>query len=168
MTTLLEITDDLMALDDLIESVDGDITDPSVVTAINNWLDELNTNLSEKVDNYAALITDLKGRADIRKQEADRLSKRATTDSKTAKYLTSRLLGAMQDMGINKVDTDRYFVSVAKNGGKCPLDIHGEVPHEFSVVRLEPDKNKIREALEGGEALRFAILQARGTHLNIK
>ena len=55
MTTLLDITDDLRALDDLIESVGGDITDPSVDTAINNWLDELNTNLSEKVDNLSLI-----------------------------------------------------------------------------------------------------------------
>ena len=168
MSTLLEITDNMVVLDDLIQECGGNMEDPQIEDAISTWISEMQDDLDNKVDNYAAFITDLKARSATRKAEADRLAARARTDSSTAAFLANRLKIALTELGIKKLETDRYRVTVAGNGGKQPLDIYGEVPHEFSVVRLEPDKNKIREALESGKELDFAILQDRGNRLSIK
>lgn len=168
MSTLLEITDNMVALDDLIQECGGDMEDPQVENAISTWISEMQDDLDNKVDNYAAFITELKARSATRKAEADRLSNRARTDSNTASFLANRLKIALTELGIKKLETDRYRVSVAGNGGKKPLDIHGEVPVDYTKTVVETDKAKIREALEGGKELDFAILQDRGNRLSIK
>ena len=168
MSTLLKITDNMVALDDLIQECGGDMEDPQVEEAISTWIAEMQDDLEAKVDNYAAFITELKARSATRKAEADRLSARARTDSNTATFLANRLKVALIELGIKKLETDRYRVSVAGNGGKQPLDVYGEVPIEFTKTVVETDKAKIREALEGGKELDFAILQNRGNRLSIK
>lgn len=166
--TLLDITQDIEALDDLIASVNGDITDPTVEKAITDWLNELNDGLETKVDNYAALITILNSRAETRKAEANRLLARSKVDANTARFLQERLKLAFDVLEIKKLETDRYRVSVANNGGKKPLDIHGEVPPRYTRLVVETDKHKIRRHLEAGCELPFAILQDRGTRLSIR
>ena len=74
-------------------------------------------------------------------------------------------------MGIKKVETDRFRVSVATNGGKQPLIVQEDmVPDEYmktTTTRL-PDKDAIRTLLEEGTEVEFAKLQERGRRLNIK
>ena len=169
MRGLLEITDDLQALDDLLEDVGGDIT--GCEDYVDRLMSELDSEMSTKVDNYAAFITSLKARSEIRKKEADRLSKRAKVDAESAKWLGLKLKHELERRGIKTLDTDRYKVGVVKNGGKQPLDIHGtptgdymkEVPATWVV-----DKDRIREALEAGKELDFAILMDRGTRISIR
>jgi len=170
LSTLLEITDDMVALDNLIHECGGNMEDPQVEDAVSTWLSEIQHDLDNKVDNYAAFITELKARSATRKQEADRLAARARTDAGTAVFLADKLKFALSELGIKKLETDRYRVSVAGNGGKQPLDIYGVVPDKFMVDKVVSTVNKdmIRETLEGGEELDFAILQDRGDRLSIK
>ena len=168
MPTLLQMTDDMLALDDLIDECEGDMQDPRIQDAVGNWLAELNENLEQKVDNYAAFIVELKARAEARKIESTRLANRSRTDSRAAVNLADRLKFALGELGIKKLETDRYKVSVAGNGGKQPLDVHGVVPDDFNKSIVSPDNEKIRAALDAGEELDFAILQDRGTRLSIR
>lgn len=170
MSTLLDITDDMVALDNLIQECGGDMSDPLVEDAIGTWISEMQHDLDSKVDNYAAFITELKARAAMRKSEADRLTMRAKTDANTAAFLADRLKFALNELGIKKLETNRYRVAVAGNGGKRPMDIHGVVPDKFMEDKVVSTVNKdmIRETLEGGGELDFAILQERGNRLSIK
>ena len=170
MPTLYDITEDLIALDELLESVDGDITDEAVESAITEWFKELGDNLETKVDNYAQFIIELKARAAVRKAEASRLTARAKVGLNNADSLIKRMKEAFIAMDMKKLETKRFCVSVAKNGGLCPLDIHGDVPKEYtkSTVVVSNDTEKIREVLGSGKELEFATLQERGTRLAIK
>ena len=98
------------------------------------------------------------------------MNARAKTDANSAASLTLRMKEAFIAMGMKKLETKRFCVSVAKNGGKQPLDIHGEVPKEYQKVETvtSDDKDKIREALDAGTELDFAKLEARGTRLSIR
>lgn len=169
--TLLDIHGDFQALDDLVAELDGDISDPRVAQIIDEFWSELSTDLKTKVDNYAAYVTELNGRAHVRKDEAERLMRRAKVDETLARFLHGRLKDVLQARGIKKLETDRYQVSVRGNGGKQPLDIHdpANVPHEFCrhVDRWEPDSELIREALLAGKSVPGAALMERGTHLHI-
>ena len=64
--------------------------------------------------------------------------------------------------------TEHFKVSIAKNGGKTPMKITGDVPEEFLKYTPAPDNDKIREALDSGLSLDFAHFEERGTHLNIR
>jgi hypothetical protein len=168
--TLLDISDDLQSLDDLLEEVGGDISDPMVERAVDAWFEELDRDMSSKVDNYAALITELEQRAATRKAEADRLAKRAKSDAGSASFLKNRLKAVMEMRGIKKLDTSRFVVSVAGNGGKQPLIVEDDkVPDTFKFTPPAMiDKDRIREFLDRGETLPFARLGERGTRLSIR
>ena len=167
---LFEITDDMQALDDLLAEVGGDVSDPKVAATVEAWFAELDHSLSAKVDNYAALISAMRARADVRRQEAERLARRAQIDEASADWLAARLLQAFEARGTRKIETARYAVSVVGNGGKQPLLLDVEVPVEWNrtVTKVEPDREKIRLALEAGQALPFARLGERGKRLAIK
>ena len=171
--TLYNIADDLRALEALLVEAGGDISSPEALAAVEAWEAELSTNLSGKIDNYCGLITEIEVRAAARQAESDRLRDLARVDENAAKALRERLLFVLQTRNVPKVDTERFRVSIAKNGGKAPLDIRvgaDELP-AWAVKRktvVETDKDAIRARLEAGEALPFATLMERGTRLVIK
>ena len=128
--------------------------------------------LKEKVESYAGLIQHLEGLAELRKKESDRLAKLAKTTELKAERLREALKNGLKFVQVEKVVTNRYEVSVRKNGGKTPMVITEEniIPDEWKKTKtvVELDKDKIREALEGGELLDFAHLKDRGDSLVIK
>jgi hypothetical protein len=168
--TLLDITEDLQALDDLLSEAGGDIT--GVEATVDAWLAELEQDLKGKVDNYAALITAMTARAEVRKAEADRLYHRAKVDSSNVKFLRERLKCALESRGISKIETARYKVGVSKAGGAAPVVIADPSALPAQFVRVtevrEPDKDAIRKALESGRQVAGAELGARGTYLAIR
>ena len=173
MRPLLEITDDLRALDDLLDEVEGDVSDPRVAQAVDQWFTELDLEFEKKLDNYAAFITELSARAEFRKFEADRLAKRAKSEFNLADWLKARLKFVLEQRKATKIETPRYTLSICKNGGKVPVEIYepANVPKELCRHIPEswvPDADRIREVLEECSDVPGAALGVRGTHLRIK
>ena len=79
--TLLDITDDVRALDDILAENGGDLSDPQIESILSQWETDLEGDLEAKLDSYAALITEWEARAEMRSVEAARLAKRAKTDT---------------------------------------------------------------------------------------
>jgi len=171
--TLYQIADDLRALEALLVEAGGDLSSPEALAAVEAWEAELSTNLAGKVDNYCGLITEIEVRAAARQAESDRLRDLARVDDNAAKALRERLRFILEARSLGPIQTERFRVSVAKNGGKAPLDIRigpDELP-EWAVKRkivVETDKDAIRARLEAGESLPFANIMERGTRLVIK
>ena len=171
--TLLDVTRDMEALDALLAEVEGDVTDPKVLEAVSAWFDELDADLKGKVDNYAALITTLDARAEVRAKEAERLARRAKTDAASAQFLKDRLRTELEARGMQKVETDRYRVSVVANGGKLPLVLGDEleIPDAYwreVPARKEIDRDAIRQALDAGRPVAGARYGDRGRRLSIR
>lgn len=170
--TLLDITADMAALDALLAESGGEIT-PDTEATLDAFFAETETNLAGKVDAYCALISEMEARAEVRKAEAKRLADRAKADERTSDALRERLRFVWETRRLGKVETDRFTVSLAKNGGKAPLDIRcgvDELP-AWAVKRetvVTVDKDAIRSRLDAGEPLDFASLMERGTRINIK
>lgn len=168
--TLFSISDDLQHLNDLLDEV-GD--DSQQQTLINDWFETLGDERDRKLDNYSALIVEMTTRAAARKAEAQRLMDLVATDENRARLLRDRLKWFFETHDIKTVDTARYRLSLAKNGGKAPLIMNESVPvtqlpEQFQKVSINADTTAIREALEAGEVLQFAHLGERGTSLRIK
>lgn len=171
--TLLDITDDMDALDSLLAENGGDVSDPAVAEAIDAWMAELDGAFNAKVDNMAALIQTMDVRAEIRRAEAARLTNRAKADEGSAEFLRARLKAVLEQRGTKKMETARFRVSIAANGGKQAIEVM--VPTEDlptwavrTKVVVDPDKDAIRAKLEAGESLEFATLLPRGSRLSIK
>jgi hypothetical protein len=171
--TLYNIADDLRALESILLEAGGDISSPEALAAVEAWEVELETNLGSKIDNYCALISEIEARSSARKAEADRLADLARVDENAAKALRERLKFVFESRSLPTMQTERFRVSLARNGGKAPLDIRvgpDELP-AWAVKRktvVETDKDAIRARLEAGESLPFANLMERGSRLVIK
>lgn len=166
--TLLDITDDIRALDDILAENGGDLSDPQIESVLSEWEAGLESDLETKLDAYAALITEWEARSEMRAVEAARLQKRAKTDAAAAEALRRRLQYVFEVRNLKPIETPRYRIALAKNGGKRPLDIHSEVPPEFLKISTSPDTDRIRAELEAGKALPFAVLMERGQRISIK
>jgi hypothetical protein len=168
--TLLGISDDMQAMDDLLYERGGVVTDDDL-PVVEKWMKELEANFKDKADGYAALITIMRARADVRRAEAHRLMGRVKIDETGADWLQYRLKMVMEKLGIKKIETERYRISVAANGGKCPLVIYDEasLPGRFFIPSPDViDRDAVRDALDAGEEVAGAKLGERGTSLRIK
>ena len=168
--TLLSISIDIEKLNDLLDESSADAEQQQLMQ---EWFETLGTERDRKLDGYAALITEMLARAEVRKTEAKRLTELAASDENRAKLLRDRLEWFFELHQLKTVQTNRYKLSVAKNGGKAPLILDESVPvtqmpEQFQKVTIDPDTAAIREALERGEKLGFAQLGERGTSLRIK
>jgi len=167
--TLLDIAEDIVALDDLLDECDGDVTGQEAAVAA--FLDENDRALEEKVDGYVALIREHNARADVLKQEEKRVQALRKTSENRARFLKDRLLFAFQELDIKRLDTARARVSVAQNGGKVPLvvdDADAAMDAGFVVVSRDVDKEAIRATLQDGGVVPGAKLGERGVSLRIK
>lgn len=171
--TLFDITDDILALDDLIHENEGNLDCPEVVEALEKFEAEIVNNMETKVDNYAAFIKMLSARSEVRKEEATRLMGRAKTDHNNAKAMADRLKMVFERLGIQKMDTPRYRVGVVNNGGAVPLFIDtppANLPPEYRTeeVVVSANSSAIREALAAGTEVPGCRLGERGRRLAIK
>ncbi len=175
MTTLLDISKDLIALQHALDDLEGLPEQQS--EELYEWFTELSeekeAERDRKLDNYAALIGELEARADARKLEAKRMSDHARADENRAKSLKSFLQQFFESHAIKSIETDRYRLTLANNGGKLPVIVDEDfsisaIPDEFTKISITPDLEAIREALEDGEALEFARFGERGRSLRIK
>lgn len=169
MSTLIEISRDQIAFAELFEECDAE---PSIEAqqALEQWFKELQASSKDKIDNYCAYIRELTLRAKAREEEVMRLQKRIGVDLDLAKELKERLKIYLTIHGIKSVETHRYKVTVANNGGMVPLkiDIDAEkLPEEFQRWTVDADTAKLRDALECGEVVEGVSLGVRGQHLRI-
>jgi hypothetical protein len=169
MRTLFDISTDLEKLSELLD----DCSDTEQQEAISNWLESIGSERDKKLDGYAALIGEIEARAEARVAEAKRLTELAASDKAKVRLLKERLKWFFALHNLKKVETARYKLSLAANGGKAPLVISDEIlatnlPEQYQRVTVEPNTTAIREALEAGEELEFARLGERGTSLRIR
>lgn len=162
--TLLKISDDMVALDELLAEGGGEIE-----ATIERWMNELDADLQNKADGYAGLITEMRRRAEARQGEVERLRRLVEIDERNADFLRDRLKGVMERHGFKKIETERYRLTVANNGGKLPLLLdEADVPDGYKKQPPPiPDKDKIRADLDAGVSLPFARYGPRGTNLRI-
>lgn len=162
--TLFQISDDLLALKTLIEEVGGDITDESTERAIDDWLNALENECSDKVDDYCALYKHYEAMARARQDEAERIAAMVKADNKAARKLKERLFVFFQNNEIEKMETLRFKVSVKANGGNVPVILTAdamnhpeELPEQYRRVKFEPDMDAIRRDCELLDAMTDAI-----------
>jgi Siphovirus Gp157 len=117
--TLFDISQDLHGLAEQLDNLEGD--DEGQTEAVIQWFEELGEERDQKLDNYAALIADIEARAQVRRDEAKRLVDRARIDENKAALLKERLRIFFESHGLKTLETSRYRLTLAQNGGKLPL-----------------------------------------------
>ena len=134
----------------------------------NDTLEGLTGELEVKGAGYVAVINQLDMEAKKAKELADAFKLKADTRLNAIGRMKDALKVAMTKIGTDKIDTGDFTIKLQKNGGKQPMLITDEVPNDYLKIIYEPDKDKIRKALEDGTELSFAHLEERGKHIAIK
>lgn len=162
MESLYSLTADFETLMEYADS-----TDPEDEQVFLDTLDNILATIDVKMDNYAAVMTQLEARENLLDAEIKRLTKLKNAVKANEIKMSESLKASMIATGRRKIVTDLHTFSIKKNGGKLPLDIYGDVPDEYTKVTIAPDNDLIRAALDRGEALDFAQYKERGERLSI-
>ena len=166
--SLYAITTEMQGILDAV--LDGGIDSPEAQDALNEHLAGLDTALESKAESYAGFITELSMRAESRSKEASRIRALAAADDALATRLKEGLKAALEQTGKLKIETPRFKLSVAGNGGKQSLEIDdpSALDPAFQRIVREPDKDVIRSALDSGIEIAGCRLLPRGTSLRIR
>lgn len=125
--------------------------------------------INSKIENYGFVIRNMESDSDALDAEIKRLMDRKKTTDKAIDRMKEMVMQAMKTTDKTKITTPHFKFTVARAGGKTPVVINGDVPHEWCKVKYEPDKDKIRKAIEeDGEVLDFAELGERTEYLRMK
>lgn len=125
--------------------------------------------INSKIENYGFVIRNMESDSDALDAEIKRLTDRKKTTDKAIDRMKDMVMQAMKTTDKTKITTPHFKFTVAKAGGKTPVKITGDVPHEWCKVKYEPDKDKIRTAMEeDGEIFDFAELGERTEYLRMK
>ena len=171
MSSLFEIAEDALALSDLVDELDGDITGQEEAVAA--FFAEGEDAIAKKVEGYCQLIDDATAKAKARKEQSARIAALAKTDENKAKFLKARLKEAFELLQITKLETATHKLSIAKNGGKLSVIVDDEsaVLEQYGscVVILDGEaKDNLRADLADGVEVKGARFGERGTSLRIK
>lgn len=168
--TLFDLSNEILQLDDLLDSLDGD--DEAQMDALDEYLNGLESDLEAKLDNYAGFITELEARSCARKEEAERLAHRAKVDANKAARLKESLKVFFGIHGYKTMETDRFKLTLSANGGKLPLMISSieDLPEQYveQVVTLKALTDAIRNDIESGIDVPGCMLGERGSSMRIR
>lgn len=123
-----------------------DAEDPASETELNQELDALDGQIREKSEGIAGLVRELEWRARARKDEARRLAERAQSDERKALWLRAYLLANMQAMGIARIESVRFTLTLRDNPPSAELVDLEQVPEEFRrvITKIEADKAAVQ------------------------
>ena len=163
MSTLYKITGDYLHLLEMLEE-EEDIDQQ----AFADTLEGIEGEFEIKADGYARVLKELNAESLKFKAEIERMTAKMNAITNNSARLKQHLYDSMKATGKLKFKTDLFSFGIQKNGGIKPMEIIEGVKITKNYMKMVPDNAKIREALESGKKLPFAVLKERGEHLSIR
>lgn len=159
--TLYELTEEARELQDMIEEYPPE--------TFSDTIESLQLMIEDKADSYAAVNQNVTNEIAALKAEEERLRARRSALERNQLRLMKAIREAMNALGKTKIKTEKFTFSVSKNGGLQPIKVDAEkLPDKFKKVIVEPDNERIREAIKAGEEIEGVEVLPRGEHLTIK
>jgi hypothetical protein len=182
MKTLNEITQEMLKINDLIESsIDehGEIR-PEVADALADYFNAVAQTRSQKIEAYLALIREKQMREAGALAQEDQWSLKRKAEAAGVLWLKEKLRQHMELTGETRIETDTgRVVSIQKNGGQPPLVVNEEklnaltgeelaMLEKMGLIVMQPmlDKAEVRKLLAEGKS--GLGLGEPGTHLRIR
>lgn len=147
---------------DLVELAED--TDP---TAFHDTLDAINDAIEVKADGYAKVDKELAKDEVALKEEAQRLSARATSINNKRRVLKQNLQDSMEVTGKKKIKTDKFTIYIQNNPASVKIEDPSSIPAYLNKVKYEPDKAQIKQLLKDGKDVPGAELNV-GKSLRIR
>lgn len=165
MSTLFELSAQYQAL---LEMAEDPETDPE---ALEGSMEAIGDELNDKLDGYAAVITQLKGDVETIKTEVDRLTQRKRTIEANIDRMMLSMQNAIEATGQKKIRTATHSFGIQKTPAKVVMDTDDltKIPEEYLVIRpAEVSKSKIKDALKAGTDLTGIAHLEQGDALRIR
>ena len=144
-----------------------DESDPDMLAAKKQALDEINESLEIKADNIARFIRNLDADITALKAEEERLAeKRKTLQNKQA-WLKEYLFNTLKALNLQSVKAGIFTVAIRKNPPSVAVKDQTLIPQEFFIVEPKLDLRAIAGRLKAGEQVPGAEL-TQGESLAIR
>ena len=163
MTSLYELTAEWRDILDDIDLADGEITDD-----IEERLDELRGPLNEKAERYCQVMREWELRADMFRQEEQRLARKRKTLENNRERLRRRLLESLTAIGLPNIEAGSFSVRVNEPKQRVVVpDV--DILDEHYVRRVATaDKAGLAMVLKRGEFVQGAHLEDGERSLTIR
>ena len=144
------------------------LLDPDVPEeAVYDSIEGIEAGMEEKADSYAKILKSMEGDTAQIDAEIKRLQERKQAINRRHDWMKQSLFDMMKATGRTKFKTALFSFGIQRNGGKNPIDLTGTVPAQW-LKPGDPDLGKIREYLENGGQLPFAVIGEPGESLRIR
>ncbi len=164
--TLYEITNDVLQINELLESAvdsDGNPRDltPEEENIIREWFATSKEDFDAKFDNYGRFITNLKIQAETAdnerktyKEELDRLSSRAKGFESRRKSVLGGLRYAMEKLGIDKYKTSLFSAGIQNTALKIEqTGTLKDIPEKYLKPR-ELSTSAVKTGIQNGDLIK--------------
>mgnify|MGYP001600949837 FL=1 len=169
MTQLYKLADELMRVQDEVESAEGVLD-----SDLEKRLDDCALDFKAKVENIGKLVLSLSSNSDAIDHEITRLKHRKTITDNLQKRLMDYLKFQMQRTDTAKIEFPAFSVTVCKNPTSLKILDEGKLPTMYFTVvpqHLELDKagrERLKDDLKKGIDVNGAAVLETGTHLRVK
>lgn len=154
--TLYEIKENYLAF---LDSIEGNEIPQDV---IKDTLDSIEGDLTEKVDNIASYIKNLKAEANSIREEEKALADRRRSKEYKIERLENYLSETLQTLNKNLIETPRNRVSFRKSQVLMYTDADAStLDDKWFRIKYELNKEMITKALKNGEKVSEFYLQEK-------
>ncbi len=157
---LIQIAQDQAALDELLQSVEGELT-----PILEGFLDEVQTNLAVKADNYASMLDSISDTAKRYRARAEEYRQAAKAAENVVERMKDRIYVAMRMMGVQEVHGKSIRFKLQNSPPHLVFDGNlMNLPAEYKIVTVTADNEKIKQDLKDGKPVPGARLE-QGQHV---
>lgn len=147
--SLFMLTDDLLALDQLLDESGGEAS-----PELEGWIAEYQGRFTEKVDNIGWFWRTIEARQAAAAKIRDEFAAKARVEGNKLDRLKAYIAMCLQHLNTRKVAGQAYTLRLQKNGGAPPVRLLIEEPAAYPEpcrkVVTTIDRNAVRAALEAG------------------
>lgn len=145
--SLFHIQQEYLQLAEILEDNGGELT-PEIEQSLAINQQELQT----KGVNYALVIRQIDGEAEIIDREIKRLADLKKTKENAANRMKEAIKGAMELYGIQSIKGDLINITLRNNASSVVINEEEKLPTEYVQVKhtISPDKKAIKAAIESG------------------
>lgn len=154
MSNLHELTTQFRTLADELERA----TDEEASAIMLAQLESLGSEIQYKGEDYALIADEFSRRAAAKAEIAERYRQSALVEERRAELIQTRLRDAMLSLGLKQIKTDRVRMTIVHGPPRVELEKDFDPGYEFTRVKEEIDKTKLRDALKAGREIPGARL----------
>ncbi len=148
MANIYEITQDLLRIQSMMDDPELD------EQMLKDTMEAVEGEFEYKAEGYAKVMKNMMTDVDALREEAKRMTERATSIENNIKRMKTILYQSMKVTGKTKFKGEKFSFWIQKNPISTIVEINEkELPTQYQRIKVEADLGKIREAIESGEDL---------------